>query len=374
VDNTPGVTMGKTGGSAQEDESMFIPGLELCRRFYDDVVRAFLEHVPHTAARIGKGSEVLGFDTERSADHDWGPRLQVFLRPDDERGPEISEALSAGLPKTFLGYPTNFSGADDDGVRVMQATDGPVEHRIDVTSLDVWIGEVLGFDPRVTVTTRNWLAIPTQVLAEVTSGAVFHDGLGELGPVRQRLAWYPDDIWRYVLASQWSRLSEEEAFVGRCGEAGDELGSAVVAARQVRDLMRLCLLMHRRYPPYNKWLGSAFARLPLAAKVTPMLTGTLAATTWHERENHLATAYTAIAVAHNDLGLTDPVDPSTRPYHTRPFQVLHAERFTQALLDTIPHLGHLPLTGAIDQFADNTDLLDNRDLTSSLVEVALSAG
>lgn len=35
-------------------------------------------------------------------------------------------------------------------------------------------------------------------------------------------------------------------------------GSAVITARLARDLMRLCLLMDRRYPPYSKWLGTAF--------------------------------------------------------------------------------------------------------------------
>ena len=62
-------------------------------------------------------------------------------------------------------------------------------------------------------------------------------------------------MWRYVLACQWKRISQEEAFVGRCGEVGDELGSAVVAARLIRDVMRLVLLIERRYPPYSKWLG-----------------------------------------------------------------------------------------------------------------------
>jgi len=42
-----------------------------------------------------------------------------------------------------------------------------------------------------------------------------------------------------VLACQWRRISQEEPFVGRCDEVVDELGSAVVAARLVRDLMRL---------------------------------------------------------------------------------------------------------------------------------------
>lgn len=115
----------------------------------------------------------------------------------------------------------------------------------------------------------DWLATPTQTLLEVVAGAVFHDDFG-LADVRSALAWYPDDVWRYVLACQWSRIAEEEAFVGRTAEVGDALGSSVVAARLVRDLMRLCLLMHRRYPPYSKWLGSAFASLPCASELTPL--------------------------------------------------------------------------------------------------------
>ncbi|GAA4416169.1 DUF4037 domain-containing protein [Actinokineospora soli] len=98
-------------------------------------------------------------------------------------------------------------------------------------------------------------------------------------------------MWRHVLACQWQRVSEEEAFVGRCGECGDELGSAVAAARIARDLVRLALLLDRVYPPYGKWLGSAFARLPVAATAGPALTAALASSAWRERERHLATAY-----------------------------------------------------------------------------------
>ncbi|MFF5842989.1 DUF4037 domain-containing protein [Streptomyces massasporeus] len=205
------------------------------------------------------------------------------------------------------------------------------------------------------------LAIPTQRLAEVTAGAIFHDGLGRLIPARAQLAWYPHDLWLHVLACQWQRISQEEAFVGRCGEVDDELGSAVIAARLVRDLMRLCLLMDRRYPPYSKWLGSAFARTPQAAVLTPALSAALTATDWHTREHHLARAYETVAAAHNQLGLTDPVDPTTRTYHSRPFQVLHAERFTAALTARITDqaVRALPLTGTVDQFVDSTDVLSH---------------
>ncbi len=59
--------------------------------------------------------------------------------------------------------------------------------------------------------------------------------------------------------------------MGRTAEKGDELGSQLVAARIVRDLVRLCFLLERRYPPYMKWLGSAFARLESAADIGPAL-------------------------------------------------------------------------------------------------------
>ena len=116
----------------------------------------------------------------------------------------------------------------------------------------------LGVDADAPLNAVDWLLMPQQRLLGVTSGAVFHDGLQALIPLREKLAFYPQDVWLYLLAAQWTRISQEEAFVGRCGDLGDELGSQVIAARLVRDLMRLCFLMERRYAPYSKWLGTAF--------------------------------------------------------------------------------------------------------------------
>ncbi|MFB7913159.1 DUF4037 domain-containing protein [Streptomyces sp. NPDC056061] len=359
----------------------FLPGLELCRRFYVEAVRPLLaEAVPglvHSAARIGSGSEVLGYDTARSADHDWGPRVQVFLSPEDidRHGERIDALLSERLPKSVCGYPTHFAATGETGIGVMRATDGPVRHRVEITDPSAWFVARLGFDPGEGVGTEDWLAAPTQRLAETTAGAVFHDGLGRLGPARAALDWYPHDLWLHVLACQWQRISQEEAFVGRCGEVGDELGSAVVAARLVRDLMRLCLLMDRRYPPYGKWLGSAFARTSEAAVLTPHLTAALAATDWHTRESHLGRAYETVAALHNRLALTDPVDPATRPYHSRPFRVLHAERLTAALTARItdPGVRALPVGGAVDQFVDSTEVLTRPESARAVVRAVLDA-
>jgi hypothetical protein len=334
----------------------FLPGLELSQLFYTEVVAPILaqalDEVPYSAALIGWGSEVQGFDTVRSTDHAWGPRLQLFLGGDDfhTRVDELDALLDRELPVEFRGYPVRFafpSGA-------------PARHWVDVTDLRGFFTDQLGADPGSGLPISAWLTVPTQVLRELTGGAVFHDGLGLLAPYRRRLAWFPDDVWRYVLACQWMRLSQEEPFVGRCGEVGDDLGSAVVAARQVRDLMKLCLLMDRVYPPYSKWLGTAFAALPCARALTPLLSGALAARSWQAREQHLSPAYEIAAGLHNELGLTEPLEVTVRYFHDRPFRVLDAYRFTDALVATIsdPAVRALPPVGAIDQYVDSTDVTD----------------
>jgi Domain of unknown function (DUF4037) len=341
----------------------FVAGLGLSRDFYWQAVRpvldATLPDLPHAAALIGPGSEILGFDTERSTDHDWGPRVLLFLRPDDyiELGEWLDGQLARRLPPDFAGYPTNFA---PPGARTqtMAPASGPVRHRVLVTDPGSWLRGALGFHPAEGVGLLDWLATPTQRLAEVTGGAVFHDGPGELTAARERLAWYPDQVWRYVLAAQWQRIGQEEAFVGRCAEVGDEIGAAVVTARLVRDLVRLHLLMARRYPPYAKWLGSALRSLPGSGVATGPLTGALGSV-GPAREEHLARSYELTARRHNALGLTDPVDPSTRKFFERPFRVLGADRLAAALLAGItdPEIARLAPVGAVDQFADSTDLL-----------------
>jgi hypothetical protein len=361
-------------GRSRHDAAVFVPGLQLSRAYYAEAVRPLLADLRHSAARIGSGSEVLGFDTPRSADHEWGPRLQVFLSPADaHRIAELDRLLAEHLPRTFHGWPTHFTTIEGDHVGHMAPTDGPVRHRVDLSTVRDWWSAHLGLDPRAGLSPTDWLALPTQTLAEVTAGAVLHDGLGEIEPIRDTLTWYPTDVWRYVLACQWQRIAQEEAFVGRTGEVGDDLGSAVVTARLVRDLVRLALLLHRRYPPYGKWLGSAFAGLPVAPVLDPVLRGALAATAWKDRERHLATAYETLAAVQNDTGLATPVDPTTRPYFSRPFQVLKAERLADALIAAVtdPAIAALPRVGAIDQHADNTDLLTAPQRRRAVTQAAL---
>lgn len=337
---------------------MFIPGVDLAQGLYEEVLRPVLGRTTHAAALLGAGSDVLGFDTARSTDHGWGPRMHVFVDEADVAG--VAATVAGALPETYRGWPTRYGW---DAV--------PVQHHVVVRPLGGWLQDHLGIDPRDGMGLVDWLVLPQQKLLEVTAGRMFHDGTGELTRVRSMLAWYPDDVWRWLLACQWRRLDQEEPFVGRTAEVGDELGSRILAARLARDLMRLCLLLDRRYAPYGKWLGSAFTRLEIAANLGPALEAAVAAGTFAERESALVEAFQAVALRHNATGVTEPVPPEVSLFHARPFRVIGSGRFVDACLARVqdPWLRGLPLAGGVDQVADSTDVLQNAGVARRLASI-----
>ena len=361
----------------------FVPGLELSRRFYWEVVRPILEAefaaLPHTAALVGSGSEVLGFDDVRSTDHHWGPRLQLFLHEEDQALYQhaIDQALRVQLPTEFVGYPTNFGAPDpdDNGTQLLVAVDrGPVNHRVDVMTVRGYVLDYLGFDLRNELHPADWLTFPMQKLRALTAGAVYYDGIPDglsLVEVRDRLVFYPHDVWLYLLAAGWARIGQEEHLMGRAGSAGDEIGAGLIAARLVRDVMRLSFLMERQYPPYPKWFGAAFRGLRCADELGLSLERTLQATTWQARERGLVPVYEALARMHNALQLTQPLPERAHDFHGRPFQVIADHCFADALLaqvtdPAVQRIAARPPIGSVDLFSDNTDLLENTVWRSDL--------
>ena len=325
---------------------LFVPAATLSAAFHTEIVGPLLDGIPHAAALVGHGSEVLGFDDLTSTDHSWGPRMHVFVAP-DAIGPARAR-IDAGLPDTFQGWPVR-SGSDLF----------PVTHHVTVTTLGRWLVEHLGVDARDGLSTLDWLTIPQQILLEATAGPVFADPDGGLGAVRSALATFPPQVRLWLLGCQWVRIAQEEAFVGRTAQAGDELGSRVVAARLVRELMRVAFLLAGTYWPYTKWFGTAFARLPLAGELSPPLERVLRATCHPDREAALVDAYGVVACAHNAAGVTSRVDEAVRRFHDRPFRVLGADRFAVACRAALtdPDLRDLPSIGSVDQVADSTDVL-----------------
>jgi hypothetical protein len=357
----------------------FLPGLELCQAFYLEVVRPILEaefpDLPHAAGLIGSGSEVLGFDDAMSSDHHWGPRVMLFL-PEEEHAryaSQIDETLRHRLPYEFRGYPTNFGepDPDDNGVQHLQTiSHGPVNHRVEMSTLHSFIQDYLNFDIDRPIEAADWLTFPQQKLRTLTAGAVYHDDIG-LEALRARFSWYPRDLWLYLLAAGWARIGQEEHLMGRAGIVGDELGSALMGSRLARDVMRLCFLMERQYAPYPKWFGTAFKKLSCAGALEPTLCAAQTAQTWQQRQDHLVVAYETIAAMHNRLELTDPMPEKARQFFGRPFQVIALHGFADALLAQIQDpdvqaLAQRRPIGSIDLFSDSTDLLEDQSLRPRL--------
>ncbi|MER7250756.1 DUF4037 domain-containing protein [Kribbella sp. NPDC000426] len=315
--------------------------------FHRDVIAPLVGDVGYAAGLLGWGSDVLGYDTDRSTDHGWGPRAVVLV--DASEVERVRKAVDDGLPDEYDGHAVRFGWDSQEPV-----------HHVTVTTLGEWLRGQLGFDASQGIGIADWLVTPQQQLLGVVAGEVYADD-GRLAAVRDALAWYPDQIWRWLLACQWSRIAQEKAFVQRTYEVGDELGSRVVTARLVRDVMRLALLQARTYAPYTKWLGTAFARLDHTDGLDQALADATTAVRFADREQALVTAYELVARRHNTLAITEHIDPTPRPYFTRPAQVIDAGRFVHACLATVTDqaVARCGLIGSIDQFADNTDVLSN---------------
>jgi hypothetical protein len=87
------------GDSEHKIVAEFAQGIDLGRAFYQELVAPRLAGRRHSAARLGPGSDVLGYDTPRFTDHGWGAHLAVLVEQGDPYP-------LAGVPAEFRGWPT----------------------------------------------------------------------------------------------------------------------------------------------------------------------------------------------------------------------------------------------------------------------------
>ncbi len=341
----------------------FIPGMELNRSFFFEVVEPLMqEHFPdlsYSAGLVGHGSDVLGFDTRISLDHDWGPHLQLFLSELDfiAQKDAVDQILRKHLPYAYRGFSTNFEEGSHYLKHVPKPKkSGEVNHLFSFWTARSFFDHYLGFDIDRRPSFRDWLLFPQQALLEATGGALFRDDL-DIAKFRRMFAYYPDDVWKYMLRVQWGKISDELHTSARSGEAGDPVGSRLIAARNVHKIMFLCFLMERKYAPYPKWFGSAFERwLDTGPELYPLLDRILTEASWRRRQSLLARAYQRLGEMHNDLGITPPLSTEVVFFEERGYRVLKVEDYIEAIEKSIrnPLLRDMrfPL-GGIDQFIDH---------------------
>jgi len=341
-------------GRYRDQVPPFVTGLDLAESFYREVVRPLIG-VAHTACLIGEGSEVLGFDTERSTDHEWGPRVQVFVEPGDVEA--VRARITAGLPEQHRGYPT----------RWFSLATGQVDDHVEVDTVDGWLGRRLPTIPTGLPDAADWLTTPQQHLLQLTRGRVFGDELGGLTRLRERYAWYPRDVWRWIVAAQWRLIGTTEPLLGRVVETGDERGARLLTGRLCRLIMEMVHLQERAYWPYDKWFGHSFAGLASARTLGPLLGAALDETPSLRADAPIHRALLELAERHNDLGLSEPVVPAVTDFAVhindamRPYPVLTSDRLVESTVDAITDvaLKEFPLVGSVDQLTHADDLLIN---------------
>ena len=139
--------------------------------------------------------------------------------------------LNNNLPSSFKGFSTHFSAPDEKGVKVSkQACGKKIRHAIEIVTIESFFKKNLHFDVTQNLSAYDWLVLPEQKLLSITSGKIFHDDLN-LKKAISKFSYFPKDVWLYLLAAQWTRISQEEHLTGRCGEVNDELGSKIIATR-----------------------------------------------------------------------------------------------------------------------------------------------
>ncbi len=232
-------------------------GLELSERFYlecgEPMLRErFPELLPLIAVGLaGGGSECLGYDDDISRDHDFEAGFCIFL-PDeailDRRAEFELERAYAALPREFMGY--------------RRGDVSPIGgNRHGVMRTAQFFKEKTGTTDGV-LSLGDWFFLPEQSLAEATDGKIFYDGLGEVTAIRERLAYFPEDVRLKKLAGELVVMGQSGQYnYPRCIARGDPAAAQLSAVEFVKAALSAVFLLNRRYEPYYKWTFHALARL-----------------------------------------------------------------------------------------------------------------
>ena len=242
-------------------------GLELARSYYEAYGKPMLEEkfshlLPKIAVGlVGSGSECFGYDDDLSQDHDFEPCFCLFLPGEEEisrRDAFLLERAYAKLPDTYLGYkrsPLSPVGGNRHGVIL----------------LEEFLQEKTGH-PQGVLSVGDWFRIPEQTLAEVSNGALFHDGPGNFSAIRATLSYLPEEVRLKKLAGHLLTMGQSGQYnYPRCIQRA-ETGAAQLAIFEfVKSAIHAIFLLNRVYLPYYKWQFRALRELPRLGDLAPML-------------------------------------------------------------------------------------------------------
>ena len=245
-----------TAGTAKTSGSS-LKGLELSEQYYHELVEPAIrescpEALPHLAAGlVGEGSDCFGFDDEISKDHDWGPRVCLWLQDAAyERFFHVLSSTLASLPDTFRGE--RFS------MRTPEAAG-----RQGVLRTGDFYRSFTG-DPEGPRTLRDWLSLPESHLAACTNGKVFYDGPGRFSLIRHHiLNGCPEDVRRKRLAARIALMAQSGQYnYLRCLKHGEPVAAFLALSEFTKHGLAAVYFLNRRYMPFYKWAHRGIRELP----------------------------------------------------------------------------------------------------------------
>ena len=224
-------------------------GLELSKRFYEEVAKPILEQdfahlLPYVAIGLaGSGSECYGYDDDLSQDHDFEPGFCIFI-PDedvvDRKSAFEFERMYAKLPKEFIGYKRS----------VVSAVGG---NRHGVIRMSEFFGAKVG-SLTGQLTVGQWLSLPEYSLLEATNGEVFCDNYGKFSAIRQELGYFPDDIRLKRMAGNLLLMGQSGQYnYSRCLSRGETASAQLALFEFVKSAVSVAFLLNQKYMPYYKW-------------------------------------------------------------------------------------------------------------------------
>lgn len=341
-------------------------GLQLAREFYFDCVQQIItDRLPelndrYAAGLIGYGSDVFGNDDELSRDHEWGPRLHIFIDKDLHRkyAGKIDKVFSEFLPASFEGFPTRFKLTH---VGAVMTTEKDGFHHIVITTPERFLELTIGFDfvPKADL---DWLLISEQRLLEFTRGEIFADFTGEISRLRKDLKYFPDDVWKYRLAFLLESIPWEDDLISLCGYRGDHLSMHINLDKTIERIMKLCFLLNKKYCPLSpKWLHREFKKLPeLSGDIKPHLQKAFEEVDYDSKIGHVNKAYDIIVEFMSSRGLCNFYPAES--FHFRGNAKYDFQKSAKEIFDKIEGalkkitINGIPLS-AVDQWINNEDFL-----------------
>lgn len=226
-------------------------GLDLSKKYFNELVYPLIgENFPQLKGRlayglVGEGSECYGLDDDLSKDHDFYPRLMVWMEDSDYKnyGKPIKNLL-AKESKDF-----DFNEANKN------FRTGPLS-----------IGD---FYQRYTsfrnfpINDLDYFKIPETFLSTATNGEVFLDELGGFSKIRSYLkGHYPKDVYLKKLAKALSLMGQAGQYnYPRSIKRRDLSAVFFSKAEFVENTYQALYLLSGNYKPYYKLAASYLSKL-----------------------------------------------------------------------------------------------------------------